>query len=294
MLKPPDEPQDELKPFFKEIQAHYDLSNDFYALFLDPSMTYSCAYFEPPGLSLQEAQAAKIDLSLGKIVLEPGMRLLDVGCGWGATLERALELHGVRAVGLTLSKAQAEYCQKRLARFGDRVEVRLQGWEQFDEPVDRIVSIGAFEHFREERYGAYFDKCRSILPAGAPMLLHSIVLLETADYLARGHQLTHESVLFQKFMLKKIFPGGQLRQPSVIRRYAEAAGFTITRQQSLMPHYAITLDRWAAALEARRDEAIAITSVDTYDTYMKYLTGCAALFHDGRVDVVQLSMQSTA
>lgn len=280
-----------LTPFYKQVQAHYDISNEFYERFLDPSMTYSCAYFERPEMTLEEAQLAKIDLALGKCDLHPGQRLLEVGCGWGATLRRAVEKFGARAVGLTLSKAQQEYACARLSDLGDRAEVRLQGWEEFDEPVDRIVSIGAFEHFREERYAEFFAKCYRLLPAGAPMLLHSIVYPEDEVFSRPGMALAYDDVLFMKFIQKKIFPGGQLRRPSVICNYAEAAGFRVTRMQSLQPHYARTLAYWSASLEAARDRAIALTSTEIYDTYMKYLTGCAHYFRVGKIELVQFSLQ---
>jgi cyclopropane-fatty-acyl-phospholipid synthase len=279
-----------LQPFYANIQAHYDLSNEFYALFLDSSMTYSCAYFERDNDTLEQAQQAKIDLSLGKCDLHAGQLLLDIGCGWGATIERAVEKHDVRAIGLTLSKAQYEYATQRLARFGDRVQIRLQGWEEFDEPVDRIVSIGAFEHFREERYAAYFEKCHRLLPPQAPMLLHSIVVLDEDVAEQTGIRPTLEVVLFVKFILKKIFPGGQLRSPGLISRYAEQGGFRVTRRQSLQMHYARTLDHWAARLEAARERAIALTSQEVYDTYMQYLTGCAYYFRTGHVDIMQFSL----
>src|SRR5271165_2370583 len=138
-----------LKPHFEDVQAHYDLSDDFFRLFLDPTQTYSCAYFKRPGLTLAEAQLAKIDLSLGKLGLQPGMTLLDIGCGWGATMRRAVEKYDVNVVGLTLSKNQAAHVQKSfdVMDTARSRRVLLQGWEQFDEPVDRIVSIGAFEHW---------------------------------------------------------------------------------------------------------------------------------------------------
>jgi cyclopropane-fatty-acyl-phospholipid synthase len=278
-----------LKPFYENVQAHYDLSNEFFALFLDPAMVYSCAYFEPPDLTLAGAQQAKIDLSLGKCDLKPGHRLLDIGCGWGAVVRRAVEEHGVRAVGLTLSENQAALARARLADLGDRAEIRLQGWEEFDEPVDRVVSIGAFEHFREERYPAFFEKVRRLLPADGRMLLHSIVRPTIEELEARGLPLTHDDVLFNKFILKKIFPGGQLRPPEVIRRYAEAGGFRVTQVQPLQPHYARTLDAWADNLRAARDRAVALTSEEVYDTYMHYLTGCARYFRSGHLDVVQFT-----
>jgi cyclopropane-fatty-acyl-phospholipid synthase len=281
----------ELKPFYKQVQAHYDLSNDFFALFLDPSMMYSCAYWEAPGVTtLAEAQLAKIDLSLGKCDLKSGHRLLDIGCGWGGTIRRAVEKYGVRAVGLTLSENQAALVRARLADLGDKVEVRLQGWEEFDEPVDRIVSIGAFEHFRQERYTAFFEKCHRILPADGKMLLHSIVRPSLEELNAKGLELKHEDVLFNKFILKSIFPGGQLRPRDVIIKYAEAGGFKVTRVHSLNTNYALTLDAWAKNLEAAHDKAVEITSQEVYDTYMHYLTGCARYFRSGHLDVVQFSL----
>src|SRR4029078_12437035 len=134
----------QLKPHFEDVQAHYDLSDDFYRLFLDPTQTYSCAYFERDDMTLEQAQSAKIDLALGKLGLEPGMTLLDIGCGWGATILRAIEKYDVNVVGLTLSKNQKAHIDRLFANSDSprSKEVRLQSWEQFDEPVDRIVSIG--------------------------------------------------------------------------------------------------------------------------------------------------------
>ena len=147
-----------LTPHFADVQAHYDLSDDFFRLFLDPTQTYSCAYFEREDMTLEEAQIAKIDLALGKLGLQPGMTLLDVGCGWGATMRRAIEKYDVNVVGLTLSKNQAAHVQKSFDEMDSprRRRVLLNGWEQFDEPVDRIVSIGAFEHFGPDRYDDFF------------------------------------------------------------------------------------------------------------------------------------------
>ena len=278
-----------LEPFYRQVQAHYDLSNDFFALFLDPSMTYSCAYFERDDMTLEEAQRAKIDLALGKCDLRAGERLLDVGCGWGATIRRAVETFNVRAIGLTLSRNQQQLAQERLADLGERAEIRLLGWEEFDEPVDRIVSIGAFEHFREQRYSAFFEKCHQLLPADGRLLLHTIVWPEPETLAELGVQVQHEDVQFLKFIGRRIFPGGQLRPPSLIRRYAEAAGFRVTQVQALRPHYARTLEQWANNLQAARDRAVQLTSPEVYDTYMHYLTGCARYFRGGHLDVVQFT-----
>ncbi len=170
---------EKLRPHFEDVQAHYDLSDEFFRLFLDPSQTYSCAYFERDDMTLEEAQQAKVDLALGKLGLQPGMTLLDVGCGWGSTMRRAIEKYDVNVIGLTLSKNQAGYVQKTLDAIDSprTKEIRLAGWEQFNEPVDRIVSIGAFEHFGHDRYDDFFKLAHQILPDDGVMLLHTITAL---------------------------------------------------------------------------------------------------------------------
>src|SRR3954463_9804338 len=156
----------DLKPHFDDVQAHYDLSDDFFRLFLDPSQTYSCAYFERDDMTLEEAQLAKIDLSLGKLGLQPGMTLLDIGCGWGAAMMRAIEKYDVNVIGLTLSHNQKEHIERLFAESDSprTKEVRLQPWEEFDEPVDRVVSIGAFEHFGFGKYDDYFKRTYNLMP----------------------------------------------------------------------------------------------------------------------------------
>jgi cyclopropane-fatty-acyl-phospholipid synthase len=292
MPKPPIS-GDDLAPHFDDIQAHYDISDDFYRLFLDPTQTYSCAYFERDDMTLEEAQFAKIDLALGKLRLEPGMTLLDVGCGWGATMLRAIERYDVNVVGLTLSKNQAEHVEESFAKSDSprSKQILLQGWEQFSEPVDRIVSIGAFEHFGHERYDAFFTMAHEALPGDGNMLLHSITGLHPDEMRERGLPLTFEFARFLKFMLTEIFPGGRLPSIKMVEERATAGGFQVTRVQSLQPHYAKTLDVWAAELEAHRDEAVAIQSQDVYDKYMKYLTGCADMFRVGYIDVNQFTLE---
>ena len=290
----------QFRPFYKQVQAHYDLSNDFFALFLDSSMTYSCAYFARPDMSLYEAQLAKIDLSLGKCDLPrkaessnaaARMKLLDIGCGWGATARRAVENFNVDVIGLTLSKEQHALITQSVANPGTHIDFRLQGWEEFTEPVDRIISIGAFEHFRAERYEAFFTRAFSLLPRGGRMMLHTIVQPDINELRQRGIVVDHEAVMFGKFICKNIFPGGQLCSPQVITRHATNAGFTLTHSESLRLHYARTLDMWADNLRARRQEAITITNKDTYDMYMHYLTGCAHYFRTGHNDVMQFTLQ---
>jgi cyclopropane-fatty-acyl-phospholipid synthase len=285
-----------LTPHFDDVQSHYDLSDDFYRLFLDPSQTYSCAYFERDDMTLEEAQRAKIDLSLGKLGLESGMTLLDVGCGWGATLRRAIERYDVNVVGLTLSKNQAVHAQKSLDELDSprSKRVLLEGWEQFGEPVDRIVSIGAFEHFGFDRYGDFFKMAYQALPDGGVMMLHTIVVPTLEELEQREIKLTMTLARFVKFMMDEIFPGGRLPSVALVEKHADEAGFEVARVQSLRLHYARTLDIWAAALEARKDEAIAIQSDEVYERYMKYLTGCADLFRNGNTDVCQFTLVKPA
>jgi cyclopropane-fatty-acyl-phospholipid synthase len=283
----------DLKPHFENVQAHYDLSDEFFRLFLDPTQTYSCAYFERDDMTLEEAQIAKIDLSLGKLGLEPGMTLLDIGCGWGATLKRALEKYDVNVVGLTLSKNQQAHVEDLLATSHSprSTRVLLEGWEQFSEPVDRIVSIGAFEHFGRDRYDEFFKMAYASLPSNGVMLLHTIIKPSDEEFAERGLPLTMTKLKFFKFIMDEIFPGGMLPFAATVQEHAEQAGFELTRTQPLRLHYARTLEIWANALEAHRDEAIAIQSQEVYDRYMRYLTGCAELFNEGYTDICQFTLR---
>ncbi|ETW25768.1 methoxy mycolic acid synthase MmaA3 [Mycobacterium gastri] len=275
-----------------DVQAHYDLSNEFFALFVDPTRTYSCAYFERDDMTLHEAQLAKIDLTLGKLGLQPGMTLLDIGCGWGSVLKRAVEKYDVNVVGLTLSKNQHAYCQQVL----DEVDssrsrrVLLRDWSEFTEPVDRIVVIEALEHFGFHRYDDFFKFAYQALPADGVMLLHSITGLHVKQVMERGIPLTMEMAKFIRFIVTDIFPGGRLPMIETVEEHAHKVGFTVTRRQSLQLDFAKTLDFWAEALQARKDEAIAIQSEEVYERYMKYLTGCAKAFRMGYIDCNQFTL----
>jgi len=282
----------DLTPRFEDVQAHYDLSDDFYQLFLDESQTYSCAYFEHDDMTLEQAQLAKIDLSLGKLGLQPGMTLLDIGCGWGATLRRAVERYDVNAIGLTLSQNQHDHAEKAFTTLHSprSTRVLLEGWEQFAEPVDRIVSIGAFEHFGHDRWERFFEMTYKALPDDGVMLLHTITRLTLDEVKERGIPMSMDAARFAMFIAREIFPGGQLPTIGAVQEHAAAVGFTVARIQSLQPHYARTLDTWAQALGARRDEAIAVQSEEVYDRYMRYLTGCADMFRKGYIDVNQFTL----
>jgi cyclopropane-fatty-acyl-phospholipid synthase len=283
----------ELTPHFEDVQSHYDLSDDFYRLFLDPTQTYSCAYFERDRMSLEEAQIAKIDLSLGKLGLQPGMTLLDIGCGWGATIRRAVEHFDVNVIGLTLSENQHDHAEMVLADLNSprSMRVLLKGWEQFDEPVDRIVSIGAFEHFGQDRHDDFFKMAYAVLPDDGVALLHTITRLTLTELKERDIPLTMDAARFASFISKEIFPGGHLPTIKAVDEQATAAGFTVAYTQSLQLHYARTLETWAQALDAQRDEAIAVQSEEVYQRYMKYLTGCADMFRKGYIDVNQFTLQ---
>jgi cyclopropane-fatty-acyl-phospholipid synthase len=287
----------ELKPNVDHIRSHYDRSNDFFRLWLDPTMTYSCAYFERDDMTLEEAQLAKIDLALGKLGLEPGMTLLDIGCGWGSTMRRAIERYDVNVIGLTLSENQLAHNQQKFAEMDSprSKEVRVQGWEQFGEPVDRIVSLGAFEHFADgvgtyERYDDFFKMCYNVLPDDGVMLLQSIVLPSAEEEKQLGLKRTMSLMRFISFIRKEIYPGGRLPMISVVDEYATRAGFEITRHHRIGSNYVRTLDTWAKGLEAHKDEAIELKGEDVYNTFMKYLTGCRELFRDGYTNVCQFTM----
>ena len=285
---------EELTPHFQDVQAHYDLSDDFFRLFLDPTMTYSCAYFDRRrDITLQEAQIRKMDLALAKLGLRSGMTLLDVGCGWGSTMRRAIEKYDVNVIGLTLSKNQAAHVQKAFDVMDTACSRRLllQGWEQFHEPVDRIVSIGAFEHFGYDRYDDFFKMAYGILPDGGVTLLHTITALAPQQMVERGLPMTEELTSFTEFIGHEIFPGGQLPAIETVEYHASKAGFNLTRRQSLQLHYARTLDHWAAALEAHHSEAIKVQSEEVYQRYMKYLTGCAKAFRASYIDVNQFTLE---
>lgn len=283
----------DLKPKYEELQSIYDISNEFFELFLGPTMGYTCGYYETDDTTRDEAQTAKFDLALGKLGLQPGMTLLEIGCGWGGCMQRAVEKYDVNVIGLTLSRRQREYAIQKLAKLDSsrNVEVRLQGWEEFDEHVDRIVSIGAFEHFGHKRYPAFFETAYNALPDDGVMLLHTITAITQQDCQERGLPLTMEMARFNRFIVKEIFPGGQLPTASMVVDRAEEAGFTVSRVHEIGPNYVRTLQDWAAALEAHKDEAIAVQSQQVYDRYDKYLNGCVKLFRDGYTSVHQYTLQ---
>jgi cyclopropane-fatty-acyl-phospholipid synthase len=281
-----------LRPFYEESQAIYDISDEFFAFFLDPTMTYTCAYFERDDMTLEEAQKAKLDLALNKLNLEPGMTLLDVGCGWGGALVHAVEKYDVNVIGITLSRNHYEYSQTKLASIPTErtAEARLQGWEEFDEKVDRIITVEAFDAFKKERYPAFFERAHDIMPDDGRMLLHSIFTHPWTYWHEHDVKVTMSDLRFMRFIQHEIFPGGQLPAKEDILEFSQAAGFACEEIDMLRPHYARTLDSWAANLRANRDRAIAVQSEEVYDRYMRYLTGCADFFRRGITEVAQFTL----
>src|SRR5687767_3950706 len=272
-----------LQTEFEMVQAHYDLSDDFFALFLDPSMTYTCAYFPTPDTSLADAQSAKIDLSLGKCELRPGHRLLEVGCGWGALARRARERYNVNVVAVTPSKNQFTHCRDSGAG-QDGIEFRFEGWETVHEKVDRIIAIGAFEHFGADKHIPYFQRCRELLPPDGVMLVHCITMGKPNIAFALGR--------FLHFLSAKIFPGSYLPPfPERVIECGRVNGFEIVHVESLRLHYAQTLDHWAENLRRAEARAIEIAGERIYKDYMKYLTGCAAYFRSGECGLHQFKFR---
>jgi cyclopropane-fatty-acyl-phospholipid synthase len=281
-----------MRPPFEDVQAHYDISNEFFGLFQDPTRTYSSAFFQREDVTLEEAQLAKIDLALGKLDLQAGMTLLDVGCGWGSVMKRAIERNDVNVIGLTLSKNQCTFGQALLDNVDTNRsrQVLLRGWEEFDEPVDRIVSIEAFEAFPKTRYKAFFDMCYRLMPSDGRMVLQTIMGHPLKRWPEMGIPITMTDLKFMRFIAKEIFPGGQVPSDEDVVEYSRNAGFSVQATQLLSPDYVRTLDTWAASLEAHRDDAIAVTSEVVYNRYMRYLTGCSDFFQRGICEVGQFTL----
>ena len=278
---------EDMRPHFEDIQAHYDLSDEFFGLFQDETRKYSCAFFTGPDVTLSEAQIANVDQNLDRLDLKPGMTLLEIGCGWGLTMQRAMEKYDVNVIGLTLSKNQKAYCDQLLAKVDSErsYDVRLEGWEQFQSPVDRIVSIEAFEHSGFERYDDFFKTCFDILPDDGRMTIQSSVSYHPFDLAERGKKLTFQMARFIKFMITEIFPGGRVPTTQMMVEHGQKAGFVVPETVSLRNHYIKTLGVWAEALQRNKEKAIEVTDEVNYNRYMKYLLGCQYYFIDESIDV---------
>ncbi len=265
------------------IAHHYDVSNDFYRLVLGPSMTYSCAVWEREDVTLEEAQAAKHELVCRKLGLEPGMRLLDVGCGWGGMVLHAAAHHGVRAVGVTFSRRQAELAEKAVAEAGlaDRVEVRYQDYRDVDDgPFDAISSIGMFEHVGLSQLAVYFERAAAAAPPGGRLLNHAI---SRARRTPAGRASSANS-----FIDRYVFPDGELHEVGSVVSAMQGAGFEVRHIESLREHYALTLRAWVANLEANWDEAVAEAARGRARVWRLYMAASALNFEASRTQVHQV------
>jgi cyclopropane-fatty-acyl-phospholipid synthase len=268
----------------EQVRSHYDLSDDFFALWLDPMRVYSCAYYQSPGMSLCEAQQAKLELICRKLQLQAGQRLLDVGAGWGGLLLWAAEHHGVMATGITLSKNQHAYVNRLIDQKGlrGRVDMRLMDYRDLpsSESFDRIASVGMVEHVGVAHLDAYFATVRRLLKPGGLVLNHGIT--------AGGIHNRQLGAGMGDFIGKYIFPGGELAHVSLLVRSLSGAGLELLDSENLRPHYARTLWAWSDALEQNLEQARTLTSASTVRAYRLYLAGCAMCFERGWLSLHQL------
>ncbi len=272
----------------KQIEFHYDLSDDFYALWLDPRRVYSCAYYREPGMTLAQAQEAKLDLICRKLRLHEGERFLDVGAGWGGLLLWAAENYGVDATGITLSRNQHAHVNRLIEAKGlsGRVRMELLDYRKLDEgqPYDKIASVGMFEHVGRAQLPAYFSKLRRLIKPGGLILNHGIT--------AAGVYNSELGSGMGEFIERYIFPGGELTHISSVLEAVTAGGLESDDVENLRPHYARTLWAWSDELEKRLDEAAAILSGEqgarSLRAYRLYLAGCAMAFQYGWIALHQV------
>jgi len=262
------------------ISFHYDVSNDFYALWLDRRMVYSCAYFRSPEEDLDAAQTNKLDYICRKLRLQPGQRLLDIGCGWGALVNHAAEHYGVEATGITLSEPQARLANERIKAAGlqDRCRVLVSDYREVAEEgaYDALASVGMFEHVGEALLSTYFRRAHELLKPGGVFLNHGIVRRATdTPYAGRSFTDTY------------VFPDGELMPIGITLKTAEEAGFEIRDVESLREHYAMTLRHWVRRLETAHDAALKYVEEPTYRVWRLYMSGSAHGFARGRLNVYQ-------
>lgn len=269
------------------ITYHYDVGNEFYAQFLGEWMTYSSAYFHTQDATLDEAQAAKMDHICRKLQLQPGERLLDIGCGWGGLVVYAAQHYGVEAVGINLSQPQLDYARAWIDRAGvsDRARVENRDYRDLDptQPFDKIVSVGMFEHVGRKRMAEYFDAAFAVLRPGGLFLNHAIsAQYEEPDWLSKH--------VFQagQFSEHYVFPDGELIPVSEAMAAAEDVGFEPRDLESLREHYALTLRQWVKRLEANREEAVRLTDERTFRVWRLYMSAAAVGFDIGNTNVFQM------
>ena len=262
----------------RDVQAHYDLSNDFYKLFLDTNMAYSCAYFGSPEMSLEEAQERKLDLVCKKLRLKPGEKLLDVGCGWGALILWAAKHYGVTAHGITLSQNQYDLAKARIAEAGleDHVTVEMKHYLDLpQEAYDKISSVGMIEHVGISKYPEYFGALYRALKPGGLVLNHGITVKQIGQNVGGN------------FIMTYVFPGAELDTISHTLVETEGAGFEILDVEDLRPHYALTLREWMKRFTANKEKAAALVPEKVMRTWQLYLPGCALAFEEGTIAIHQ-------
>ncbi|MEV6397567.1 cyclopropane-fatty-acyl-phospholipid synthase family protein [Streptomyces sp. NPDC051907] len=263
------------------ISHHYDVGNDFYELVLGPSMVYSCAYWEDAG-TLEDAQRDKLDLVCRKLGLTEGVRLLDVGCGWGSMAIHAAREYGAQVTGVTLSREQAAYARKRIAEEGltDRIEIRVQDYRDVrDGPYDAISSIGMAEHVGAVRYREYADQLFALLRPGGRLLNHQI---------ARRPEQDESSYRVDEFIDRYVFPDGELSPLGPTVATLEDAGFEVRDVEAIREHYALTLRRWVASLERHWPQAIRLTTPGRARVWRLYMAASAVSFERNRIGVNQV------
>ncbi len=272
------------------IQFHYDVGNEFYRLFLDAEMQYSCAYFTDWGNSLEQAQHDKLEMICRKLRLKPGDRFLDIGCGWGALVCHAAEHYGVRAHGITLSDAQLELARARVAAkgLGDRVTLEIKDYADLTGTFDKIASIGMYEHIGLANIPSYFATARGLLAENGLFLNHAI------SRRAKKKQRRLGARPEQRAILKYIFPGGELDDIGHSVAAMEQSGFEVHDVEAWRQHYALTTRHWCERLTARRAEAVAIVGEETYRIWVAYLAGCSLAFARGTLRIYQTLASKSA
>ena len=269
------------------VTYHYNRSNDFYALWLDARMVYSCAYFASPDDDLDTAQERKLEYICRKLRLRPGERLLDIGCGWGGLVLYAAQHFGVDAYGITLSEPQAELAQQRIQQAGlaERCRVEVRDYRDVNQPgsFDKIVSVGMFEHVGEALLPVYFKQAWSVLRPGGVFLNHGI-----------ASNMSIPSLEKDSFARHYVFPDGELVPINATLRAAESSGFEVRDVESLREHYALTLRHWVRRLEEHADEARKLTDDVTYRTWRLYMSGAAHGFQVGSSNIYQALLAKPA
>ena len=275
-----------------EIRFHYDVGNDFYALWLDKRMLYTCAYYKKETDDLATAQLNKLDHICRKLRLEPGERYLDIGCGWGGLVMHAVEKYGVIGTGVTLSAAQAEWAQRTIAEkgIGDRCKVEVMDFRDLPASArfDKISSVGVTEHIPEDQQPAYFARAFKALEPGGLMMNHCEVSTRTAR---RTHSATEKFSRWlwkrDQFIDKYVFPDAKLVPLASVIRAAEKVGFETRDVESLREHYALTLRAWLMGLEHQKAEAVRLVGERTYRVWKLYMSAAAFGFHSAGLNLVQ-------